>query len=299
MKRRIFVSLPLCSLAMLVATTHADEAEPGKHLFILTGQSNMAHFNSDMYFTPIVEQQFGKDNVVVVRDAKGGQPISRWYRKWKRGESGKPVELDEKGLPKRANGELYVRLFEKVIPAIEGKRIQTVTFLWMQGEKDATMGWADVYRDSLKGLIEQVARDFGVKTGDINIVIGRLSDSGFKLPGNKPEWWNTVRDAQVEVAKAHPRGALVNTDDLNDGIDSRGRDLEDGLHYTVDGYKVFGERLATEAIALINAQPTVSVTFVLDQDLVQKIEAKAEQEKNAKAERKAKLKSGEIKRKNG
>jgi hypothetical protein len=52
-----------------------------------------------------------------------------------------------------------------------------------------------------------------------------------------------VRRAQVEVAEAYPRGAWVDTDDLNGPTND--------LHYTQDGYRELGVRLATEAVALI------------------------------------------------
>ena len=50
----------------------------GRHLFILSGQSNMAKFNEKTTFIPAVEAAFGRENVIVVKDAQGGQPIQRW-----------------------------------------------------------------------------------------------------------------------------------------------------------------------------------------------------------------------------
>jgi len=44
----------------------------GKHLFILSGQSNMRGLDTDLSFTPTVQEAFGKVNVIVVKDAKGG-----------------------------------------------------------------------------------------------------------------------------------------------------------------------------------------------------------------------------------
>jgi alpha-L-fucosidase len=205
------------------------------HLFILSGQSNMVGLNPNISFTPTVEAAFGKDNVIIVKDAAGGQPIRRWYKKWK------PAEGDE---PK-ATGDLYNRLMTKVNAAIEGREIQTVTFVWMQGERDAKGGQGQVYETSLKGLIAQLRADMGRK--DINFVIGRLSDNLMKNPG-----WITVRKAQVAVAQADPRGEWVNTDDLNDGKNRRGKEVTNDLHYSVKGYKTLGKRFAEKAIELIN-----------------------------------------------
>ncbi len=36
----------------------------------------------DEAFTPAVVAAFGAENVIVVQDALGGQPIQRWYKGW-------------------------------------------------------------------------------------------------------------------------------------------------------------------------------------------------------------------------
>lgn len=209
-------------------------AQPKTHLFILSGQSNMAGLNPNISFTPAVEAAFGKDNVIVVKDAAGGQPIRRWYKKWK----------SVKGDVPESNGDLYDRLMGKVNAAIKSKEIKSVTFVWMQGERDAKGGEGDVYAASMKGLIEQLRTDMGRK--DMNFVIGRLSDHLMKHSG-----WVTVRKAQVAVAGADPRGEWVDTDDLNDKKDKKGN-VRDDLHYTRPGYEILGKRFADKAIVLVN-----------------------------------------------
>lgn len=202
----------------------------------------MGGLNPEISFTPALEAAFGKENVVVVKDAQGSQPICRWYKKWK------PTQGKE---PKN-NGDLYDRLMAKVNEAIKGEKPATVTFVWMQGEADAKAKNGDVYAASLRGLIDQLAADLGRK--DIKFVIGRLSDCGMN---NKiyPHW-TMVRDVQVAVAEGDPNGAWVNTDDLND---KKGKDQEivNGLHYSAEGYKLLGQRFAEKAIELIKKQKAV------------------------------------------
>ena len=61
------------------------------------------------------------------------------------------------------------------------------------------------------------------------------------------------------LAEELPSGAWVDTDDLNDGLQSRrvkGGGMEtvevsNDLHYTDKGYEVFSERLAEASIKLI------------------------------------------------
>lgn len=224
-------------LVMALSLASLQAAEPAQHLFVLSGQSNMAGLDPDISFTPTVEAEFGKENVTVVKDALGGQPIRRWYKQWKPANGEGP----------KATGDLYERLVQKVSTATKGKEFDTVTFVWMQGERDAKEGHGEVYAASLNGLIQQLAND--LKREDINFVIGRLSD--FDMDNKRYQHWTTVREAQVAVAKSSERGAWVDTDDLNDGKNKRGKEIKNDLHYSVEGYRTLGKRFAEQAIKLI------------------------------------------------
>ena len=206
-----------------------------KHLFIFSGQSNMSRFKPDKVFQPIVEREFGKGNVVIVKDARGGKPIRRWYRNWKSADGETPRE---------PNGDLYDSLKAKIDKALRNQKVDTVTFIWMQGEADAKEKHGEVYLASLKGLVDQLCND--LERQEINVICGRLSDHGLKKPH-----WVMIREAQVQFAESLARGAWVNTDDLNDGPDGQGRVRHNALHYSVEGYKILGKRYAEKAIALI------------------------------------------------
>ncbi|MEM7391633.1 MAG: sialate O-acetylesterase [Verrucomicrobiota bacterium] len=232
MKKSIARTLALFSL-LTAGTLFAGET----HLFILSGQSNMAGLRPEESFTPTVQKAFGTENVIVVKDAVGGQPIRRWYKQWKPAEGDGP----------KATGDLYDRLMGKVKAATAGKKIATVSFVWMQGEKDAREKHGAVYRASFEGLIDQLSVDLGRK--DVNFVIGRLSD--FDMDNKRYPHWTMVRDEIVKLAEANPRGAWVDTDDLNDGKNRRGKDIKNDLHYSAQGYVTLGKRFADEAIKLI------------------------------------------------
>lgn len=214
-------------------------ATEGVHLFILSGQSNMAGHRPDEAFTPAVESAFGEEHVVVVQDAVGGQPIQRWYKNWKSPSGERP----------KTTGDLYVRLMEKVSQAIKGKTLASVTLIWMQGERDAKMGWGSVYKESLLGLYQQVSDDLNRK--DISFIIGRLSD--YDLANKGYQEWTKLREIQVEVADSSERFRWVNTDDLNDGLNRKGRKISNDLHYSAEGYKILGTRFAESAIELVKA----------------------------------------------
>ena len=224
-------SIPI--LILLLSVSLVNAAEKGKHLFILSGQSNMVGLNPDLSFTPTVVEKFGEDNVIVVKFAQGGKPIRRWYKKWK------PAKGDEP----QSTGDLYDRLMSMVNTAIKGNKIETVTFVWMQGERDAKDKHDQVYAKSLNGLINQLSEDLG--RNDVNFVIGRLSDCVMNS-----SHWVAIREAQMKVAEGSKRGAWVDTDDLNDGINKKGKKVKNDLHYTVEGYKILGKRFAEKSIEL-------------------------------------------------
>jgi hypothetical protein len=237
MKLNELLKLAVLTGLLSTAVNAADDA--GAHLFILSGQSNLQGHRPEEAFTPAVTKALGKERVIVVQDAMGGQPILRWDKQWTSPSGEKPAKT----------GDLYERLMSKVKPAIEGRRLDSVTFLWMQGERDARMEWGEVYEASLKRLHTQLERD--LKRDDVCFVIGRLSD--FDMDNQRYPHWTRIREIQVGVADSDPSFAWVNTDDLNDGKNRRGKAIENDLHYSAEGYKTLGKRFAEKALKLIRA----------------------------------------------
>lgn len=224
-------------LLLLILSLFLSASAAEKHLFILSGQSNMAGLKPEESFIPTIEKEFGKENVIIIKDAQGGQPIRRWFKEWKDASGNKPEK----------NGDLYDRLMKKVNAEVNNQALKSVTFLWMQGERDAREKHGDVYKASFKGILEQIKKDLGLEK--LNFVIGRLSD--FDMANKKYPHWTKVRDVQVELAKEDPNGEWVDTDDLNDGKNRKGKEIKNDLHYSADGYVTFGKRLAEKAIGLV------------------------------------------------
>ena len=228
---------PAVIIAPFFVLMICDCSAQSSHLFILSGQSNMARLDPEISFIPAIHEEYGAENATIVKDALGGQPIRRWCKSWK------PAQGDEL----EATGDLYDRLMEKIQAATNGSPLCTITFLWMQGERDAREQHGDVYEKSLAGLVAQLESDLGHE--GIHVVIGRLSD--FDLANETYPDWTRVRQAQVAFAEKRPSTKWVDTDDLNDGFNKKGHVIKDDLHYSVAGYKEFGERLARAAIDLI------------------------------------------------
>lgn len=226
-----------CLIVLMMLVPGMARAE-GKHLFILSGQSNMAGLDPNASFTPAVEAEFGKDKVTVVKNALSGAPIRCWVRDY---EFPDKREIDEK--EKKSIGKKYDDLIQAVRAATKGGTYDSVTFLWMQGERDAKEQLADVYARSFQAILEQLKKD--LKRKDINFVIGRISD--FDMQNKNYPHWTRIRDIQVKLAEGDPRGAWVDTDDLND---SKPGAAGGGLHYNKPGYVTLGQRFAEKTIAL-------------------------------------------------
>ncbi|PHS00792.1 MAG: acetyl xylan esterase [Blastopirellula sp.] len=224
MNHKIVAGLIAFSVCLLLIDTASAEKT---HLFILSGQSNMAGLDPSTSFTPTVIDALKGNRVIVIKIAQGGQPIRRWYKNWKSGQDNSPD----------ADGVLYDKLMTAVKEGLGDQKPDTVTFVWMQGERDAKEKFGSVYAASLNGVLDQLRKD--LKHEDLNFVIGRLSD--FKAGENTD--WEVVRKAQVKVAEATPYGDWVDTDDLNG--------KKDALHYDKPGYKELGKRFAEKSLALL------------------------------------------------
>ena len=233
---KIFL-LPIIIIVALSGLLKAEES--GKHLFILSGQSNMARFKPALWFTPGISDALGADNVIVSFHAQGGQPISKWYKEWK----------SDKGETDPGAGKIYDAMMDATKAKMEGEKIRTVTLIWMQGEADSKAQNSDVYLASLNGLKKQLEQD--LKRTDLNFIIGRLSDSGFYRRRDKKRvenlHWEGIRKAQQAFADASQRAVWIDTDDLNGE--------KNALHLIKpEGYETLGKRYVKAAVELVKAK---------------------------------------------
>ena len=225
MKVKIISLLILISFIVFSCNPEQDK----KHLFILSGQSNMQGIPIDKSFIPTVETKFGKKKIIVVKYAQNGKSIRHW-------------DTSYKSTADKFN--LYDTLFNKIYAKIKSDRIKTITFIWMQGESDAKKIFGNTYEKSLRKLYNQLSDD--LKRKDINFIIGRLND--FDMNNEKFPHWTMIRNIQMHVAKSNPKFDWVNTDDLND--DENKKSLNN-IHMTKKGYEILGKRFAEKAILLI------------------------------------------------
>jgi len=227
--------LPIVSFLFVTVAQTLLAANTGKHLFILSGQSNMAGIDPALSFTPTVEQAFGAENVIVVHDAEGGTEIGAWL-------------LPEPGSNNKKAGRFYERLMKKVGPAIEEETLASVTFIWMQGERDSHQKVmnGDGYAEDFTILMSQLNQDLGRE--DLFVVLGRINDFGLLTTKGKAKYphWTKVREAQVTIAESNPRFDWVDTDDLNNWSS-----IQHHIHASEEGYVILGQRFADKAVEQI------------------------------------------------
>ncbi len=138
--------LRVATLAAVLSVSSANAVAGGKHLFILSGQSNMQLMDEEKSFVPAVKAAFGSAEVIVVKLAKKARSIRYWHKEYR--------------------------------------------------------------------------------------------------------YWPQIREAQVKLAESLERFAWIDTDDCNDGI-RHGREIENGLHMSDEGYILQGRRMAAAAIELV------------------------------------------------
>jgi hypothetical protein len=192
---------------------------------------------------PEAKNIFKDSDVKYIKISKGGRPIRLWVNEWnsiaERHELKASIETTEFYQPILTEYSKMIKDFGKP---------NSITFCWMQGERDAKENLSLAYEDALNQLIKNLRRD--LKRPDMSFVIGRISDHIKKSHAS----WTGVRKAQVKVSKDDPLGAWVDCDDLNNMTDKNGK-IRDDLHYTKKGYETLGRRFARQAKLIIDGKP--------------------------------------------
>lgn len=225
---------------LLLLPCAAENAGPhaqatGRHLFLLSGQSNMTG-SLEAGFRAVVQREMGEDKVAVVRHNKPGRGIRFWVADYEL-----PASHPLSGKLQAGNGEEFPKLVAAARSAGDPKAFASVTLVWMQGESDANRDLAAAYGKSFRTLLDRLKTELGIST--LHFVIGRISDHG--LHGEQAEGWKSMRKVQQELAEADPLGAWIDTDDLNGGDETH---PQGELHYPAAQYAPLGARFAEAAI---------------------------------------------------
>lgn len=166
----------------------------------------------------------------LVACAHGGTSMQQWD----------PAKKDEGGR------SLYGSMLRQI--NLAGGKVRGV--LWYQGESDASGPAADVFAEKFANFITSVRSDLGQPELPFYYVqIGRF------VFARDPKGWNTVQDAQRQVADRVPNTAVVAAVDL---------ELDDLIHVGTQGLKRLGTRLARIALSELFSQPGGGTTPTFD-----------------------------------
>jgi hypothetical protein len=233
-----FACLALSLLALQLvgaADSTSDSDQQARHLFILSGQSNMTA-GLEKGFTEVVTKALGAEQVTIVRHCKPGRGIRFWVEDYEL-----PEDHPLHGKLKSGNGAQFPVLLELAKTAGDANTYDSVNFVWMQGESDAQRDLGAAYARSFNTLLSRLKAGLGIEA--MHVVIARLSDHG--LHTDKKESWARMRMVQMELAEADPLTCWVDTDDLNGSTEKH---PQGELHYPREQYPKLGARLAKAAL---------------------------------------------------
>ena len=130
-KEKAFHKMKIITLLTLLLTASVvTAADKPVHLFILSGQSNMARMNPNAGFMPEAKKLFKDEEVVYIKVSKGSQPICRWLEEWQ--DIAKENGLDEKHIQRihrNSKVDLYQSIMDKYKETLkEHPRLTSVTF---------------------------------------------------------------------------------------------------------------------------------------------------------------------------
>ncbi|GDY14321.1 hypothetical protein LBMAG53_31990 [Planctomycetota bacterium] len=192
----------------------------------------MNRIKPELAFTPKLKELFPNDTILVEKHGHEGQEMAKWLKK---------TGNEFQGIG------YYRELIDGATKLLDGRKPDSVCFVWMQGESDAmAKERADVYESALKSLIALVRKDIGGES--MPVVIGRINDWKNRLwNGNTFAEWERIRAIQVNLASTDPHAAWVDTDDLNDPAD-------DAHMLGKDGYLRLAKRFANASHILLNGR---------------------------------------------
>ncbi len=192
-------------------------------VFILAGQSNAALLSSNI--EAALNAEYGAGNFELVKVYNAGAPLTR----------------ERADLPDWSNpDELREDLTEETVNALlEGDDHVFGGMIWVQGEADTYYEYgASRYADTLEGLFDDLRDDVSNVFGNKDVGIDDAPITILELSEHAPDaasraGWDTVIDAQREVAEHDPQVQTLNPDTLAEDANIPADDMfDDGLHYS-------------------------------------------------------------------
>lgn len=219
-----------------------ERLRPGHGLeFDTDGKTNSvsARFGPELSFGRTMTRLSPGTKIAIVKYAKGGSALfgGAGYGNWE------PDFVQHDGINQYDHALTTLRnaLSQTDIDADGNADILLPSgIIWMQGESDAyeSATTAAAYEGNLKRMMDLLRA--ALRVDDLPVMVGRITDSGMDDDGRMMDYIETVQAAQTRFAGTDACAALVTvTEDLDY--------LEDGWHYTTDGYLRLGTAFARAA----------------------------------------------------
>ena len=193
-------------------------------------------FGLELSFAQTLQERYPNEKIALIKYSRGGSSIDSLaagkFGSW---------EADYRG----TNGlNQYDHFLNTVKNALATRDIDgngkddylvPMGILWMQGESDATTeAIAKKYYEHLKRLMDLIRAS--LRTDDVPVVIGKISDSGNNDKGKVWDYGELVQHAQEKYAKTDPYASIVRS--------TKHYKYSDRWHYDSDGYIDLGKEFA-------------------------------------------------------
>lgn len=177
------------------------------------------HFGPELSFGKLVSEHFGEP-IGIIKVAFGGTNLA---------EDWNPAAHEGKELFSQLLSAIQLgenRLVERHLDA------QLAAILWLQGESDSgSVEFSQSYKQNLRRFVDELRERLVAPS--IPFIIGQIVDRGHVAT----RYANTVREAQLAVARETRMTQLVPTDDLTD--------TGDLLHFDAPALVTLGKRFAS------------------------------------------------------
>ncbi len=234
-------------------------------LFILAGQSNAARLSSDI--EAALNAEYGVGNYELVRVYDAGAPLTR--ERADQPDWSNPEELREELTDETVNA-----LLEDPDRVFGG-------MIWIQGEADTFYPYgANQYADKLEGVFDEFRDDISSVFGDRDVGIDDGPITILELSQNAPDAparaeWDTIIDAQRDVAARDPQVETINPDTIAQEANIPADEMfDDGLHYAGEIGSVIANELVetlvpeTDEPEPVEDDAPLPVIEVVDEDVI-------------------------------
>jgi len=223
-----------------------EKLEPGHGAgFSTDGKTNRLsdRFGVELSFAKKIQELYPNDKIAIIKYSRGGTAIDSQFKN--------PAGCWDPNYKGTAGINQYDHFLTTLRNAFDVKdingdgkedRLIPSGIIWMQGESDACYGEevANRYYSNLKQLMDLIRA--ALRTDDLPVVIGKISDSNNNKNGKIWPYGELVQYGQEKYARTDDNAAIVR--------DTKHYKYSDAAHYDSAGFIDLGEKFAESVYKL-------------------------------------------------